>query len=70
MTPELAVYHWAGSAFHQESVSDISSTGLYLQTEQRWVPGEVVSLTFQRKGPPEKDAPRRIAIQARAVRSG
>ncbi|HVC46569.1 MAG TPA: PilZ domain-containing protein [Terracidiphilus sp.] len=70
MTPQLAAYHWAGAAFRQESVYNISSTGLYLQTDQRWEPGEVVSLTFQRKGPPEKDAPRRIAVEARAVRCG
>ncbi|MGB6975561.1 MAG: PilZ domain-containing protein [Terracidiphilus sp.] len=70
LTPELAAYHWVGSAFREERVQNISSTGLYLQTENRWDPGEVVSLTFQRKGPPEKDAPRRIAIQARTVRLG
>ncbi|HEU5350731.1 MAG TPA: PilZ domain-containing protein [Terracidiphilus sp.] len=70
LTPELAAYHWAGSAFRQESVYNISSSGLYLQTDERWEPGQVVSLTFQRKGPPEKESPRRIAVQARAVRCG
>jgi hypothetical protein len=70
LTPELAAYRWAGSAFRQESVYNISSTGLYLRTDENWEPGKVVSLTFQRKGPPEKDSPRRIAVQVRAVRRG
>jgi hypothetical protein len=69
-TPELTAYHWAGSNFRQEPVRNISSTGVYLQTEERWEPGALVSLTFQRKGPPEKEPVRRIAVQARAVRWG
>lgn len=69
-TPELAAYHWAGSNFREEPVRNISSTGVYLQTEERWEPGELVSLTFQRKGAPAKEADRRIAVQARAVRWG
>ncbi|HUX43737.1 MAG TPA: PilZ domain-containing protein [Terracidiphilus sp.] len=68
--PELAAYRWVGSSFQQESVRNISSTGVYLRTDQRCEPGSLVSLTLQRKGPPEKDVERRIAIKARAVRQG
>ena len=47
---------------------DISSTGLYLETAERWVPGEIISLTLQRSGPLEGDLERRVAVQAQAIR--
>jgi hypothetical protein len=68
--PGLAAYHWAGSGPRQFDIRDISSTGVYLLTRDRWVPGEVVSLTLQRHGPPEKVSERRFSVQARAVRWG
>lgn len=69
-SPGLAAYHWTGSDPKQESIRDISSTGVYLLTEERWPPGALVSLTLQRYGPPEKSSERRISVQARAVRWG
>ncbi|HEU5458371.1 MAG TPA: PilZ domain-containing protein [Terracidiphilus sp.] len=69
LTPELEACHWSGSTFRQDSVSNISDTGLYLKTDYRWTPGEVVSLTFLRRGTSEKENPRRISVQARAVRA-
>ncbi len=54
----------------QERVKDISATGVYLLTSERWAPGEVVSLTLQRKGPAEKSPERRITLKTMAVRWG
>lgn len=68
--PGLAAYHWTGSAPQQNSIRDISSTGVYLLTKERWAPGALVSLTLQMIGPPEKSPERRIAVQARAIRWG
>jgi len=68
--PGLAAYHWTGSAPKQNSIRDISSTGVYLLTEERWAPGALVSLTLQTIGPPERSPERRIAVQARAIRWG
>ncbi len=67
-SPELAAYHWNGSVPHQDPVRDISSTGAYLLTHERWEQGELISLTLQRTGPFEKAPEHRISVQVRAVR--
>jgi hypothetical protein len=69
-SPELAAYLWIGTLPKQASVRDISSTGVYLLTRERWTPGDLVSLTLQRRGPLEGSFERRVAVQARAVRWG
>ncbi len=68
--PELTAYLWIGALPKPATVRDISSTGVYLLTRERWAPGDVVSLTLQRKGPLEGNFERRVAVQARAVRWG
>lgn len=65
-SPELAAYHWKGPYPRLNSVRDISSTGAFLLTQERWEPGEVVSLYLQRSGPPEKE--NAFSVQAKAVR--
>jgi hypothetical protein len=69
-TPELAAYLWFGTLPKQAGIRDISSTGLYILTRERWAPGDTVSMTLQRKGPLEASFDRRVAVQARAVRWG
>jgi len=69
-SPELAAYLWIGTLPKQASVRDISSSGVYLLTRERWAPGDVVSMTLQRRGPLEGSFDRRVAVQARAVRWG
>jgi hypothetical protein len=69
-SPELAAYLWIGTLPKQASVRDISSTGVYVLTRERWSPGDTVSMTLQRKGPLEGSFERRVAVQARAVRWG
>lgn len=65
-SPALAAYHWKGPYPRLNSVRDISSTGAFLLTQERWEPGEVVSLSLQRSGPPEKE--NAFPLQAKAVR--
>jgi hypothetical protein len=65
-SPALAAYHWKGTIPRQNRVRDISSTGAFILTEERWATGEVIALTLQRNGPPEKD--NAFPVQARAVR--
>ena len=66
--PGLTAYHSTGSVPKQAGVRNISSTGVYLVTKDRWSPDEVVSLWLQRHGPPEKSPERRFSVKARAVR--
>jgi len=67
---QFAAYRWNGSDLSQDRVSDISSTGLYLVTQERWQPGTILALTLQREGPLDPDPARRITTQARVVRCG
>ena len=70
ISPGLVANYLAGSALKQDSISNISATGAYLLTRERWSPGTLISLILQREGPPETSPEHRIELQARAVRSG
>jgi hypothetical protein len=68
--PGLAAYYWNGAAPKAHTVRDISSTGLYVVTEERWYPGTLVLMTLQRTGKGEEIAERAISVMSRAVRWG
>lgn len=51
-------------------IKDISSTGVYLETPERWLPGDMVSLTLQKIGPVELSPEHRFEVKARIVRWG
>jgi hypothetical protein len=52
------------------SIKNISSTGLYLLTEERWPLGELISLTLQGRELPEDHPEFQIPMQARVCRHG
>ncbi|HEV2484233.1 MAG TPA: PilZ domain-containing protein [Terracidiphilus sp.] len=66
----LAAYYWNGAASKAHTIRDISSSGLYLVTEERWYPGTLVLMTLQRTGGGEEIAERSISVMSRAVRWG
>jgi hypothetical protein len=68
--PGLAAYYWTGAAPKAHSVRDISSTGLYVVTEERWYPGTLVLMTLQETDGEEEGAGRSISVHSRAVRWG
>jgi hypothetical protein len=67
--PGLAAYYWTGAAPKAHSVRDISSTGLYVVTEERWYPGTLILMTLQETDE-EEGAERSISVHSRAVRWG
>lgn len=67
---QFAAYRWNGSALAQDAVRDISASGLYLVTKDRWEPGTILALTLQKEGTMELDPARRITTQAKVVRCG
>jgi hypothetical protein len=69
-SPGLAAYYWTGSASAGHAVRDISSTGLYVMTEERWYPGTLILMTLQEAGNGEKSVERSISVHSRAVRWG
>jgi hypothetical protein len=68
--PGLAAYYWNGAAPMAHGIRDISSSGLYVVTEERWYPGTMVLMTLQRNNPGEEYEERSIAVQTRAIRWG
>jgi hypothetical protein len=68
--PGLAAYYWTGAAPQARDIKDISNTGLYVVTEERWYPGTLVLMTLQRTDSGEEKAERSISVHSRAVRWG
>lgn len=68
--PEFCAYYSDGTTRRSCSIKDISSTGVFLYTEERWLPGTHVHLTLQRQGPFEEDPKRRVSFKSRVVRWG
>lgn len=52
------------------TIRNIGSGGLYLLTEERWPLGELIPLTLEVEGSPEKSSEYQIAVQARVVWHG
>jgi hypothetical protein len=68
--PGLAAYFWTGGPSTAHEIRDISSTGLYVVTEERWYPGTLVLMTLQNTAFGEQVAERTICVHSRAVRWG
>lgn len=68
-SPALAAFYWVGPALRRLHVGNISSSGAYLLTKERWNSGELLSLTLQRAGVLESCAQRRFTVQAKVTRS-
>jgi hypothetical protein len=66
----VAAYYWNGTTPKAHTVRDISSSGLYVVTEERWYPGTLVLITMHRTDAGEKHAERSISVMSRAVRWG
>jgi PilZ domain-containing protein len=66
----LAAYYWNGDAPTAHGIRDISASGLYVVTEERWYPGTLVLMTLQRTDLGEEVAERSVAVNSRAVRWG
>lgn len=67
---ELAAFYWNGAAPMEHGIRDISTTGLFLVTEERWYPGTIVMMTLQSKNSEEERDGRSISVQSKAVRWG
>ncbi len=66
--PGLVAYFFTGGTPKEQPVRDISSTGIYILTEERWFEGTIVQLTLTDRH--ERTAERSITVNARAVRQG
>jgi hypothetical protein len=69
-SPWLVAYDWSSSETKRHDIRDISATGLYLLTNERWAPGELVSIGLHKKDLPVENSGHGIPVQVRAVRWG
>src|SRR3569833_4213881 len=46
-TSNLVAYYWTGGAPFSYQVGDISATGVFLLTKERWAPGTLIQMTLQ-----------------------
>ncbi len=72
--PCVVAYHWDGSAPVGRRLRDISMTGAYLYTTERWYPGTIVRLLLQEpvaSGPGSASPPgASVSIPSRVVWHG
>jgi hypothetical protein len=66
----LDVSYWTGLEQKRVKVKDISATGIFLLSDDRWVPGTAVQLTLQKRGFLERDSGLQVRLRARCVRLG
>jgi hypothetical protein len=63
--PPLVAYYWDGSAPIAHRIGDISESGIYLLTHERWYPRTLVMLTLDSSDDSEES----IIVQAMVIRS-
>src|SRR5579863_3173200 len=68
--PGLVAYYWTGGTPRAYQISDISTSGFYVLTEERWFPGTLVLMTLQRTDSSGRNTEDSIAVQSRVVRWG
>jgi hypothetical protein len=68
MLPGLIAYYFTGGNPVAQEVRDISASGIYIITNERWYPGTVVRVTLTDRDHPTAD--RTLTVNAQAVRWG
>jgi len=68
--PGLVAYYWTGGSPKAYRIGDISSSGLYLLTQERWFPGTMILMTLQRTDSLGRNLDDAIAVQSKVVRWG
>jgi hypothetical protein len=69
IAPRVVAYFWDGGPSTAHCIRDISSSGMYLLTTQRWYPGTLVTMTLQRTEKDEAGVRQSITVQGRVMRS-
>jgi hypothetical protein len=70
LSPGLIAYSSTDNDSKPREVGDVSPTGLYLRTDERWQPGDVISLTLEKTNAAERDYGSRVVVKAGAIRQG
>jgi len=68
--PKLVAYYWTGASPKAFRIGDISPTGFYLITEDRWVLGTQILMTLQREEGDAEDHNNSITVPSKVIRCG
>jgi hypothetical protein len=68
--PDLDVYYSLGLEQKRARIKNISPTGVFLLTDDRWPPDSIVPLVLQNRSPIAKDSDVQVRIPAKVVRDG
>jgi uncharacterized membrane protein (UPF0127 family) len=68
--PGLVAYYWTGGNPKAYRIGDISSTGFFLLTQERWFPGTMILMTLQRTDSEGRNIEDAISVQSKVVRWG
>jgi hypothetical protein len=68
--PGLAAYFWTGGSPQPHAILNISSTGLYVATEERWYPGTLVQMTLKKASIPGVSPESSISLMVKSSRWG
>ena len=69
LSPGLVAYDATGGNAQPCEVGDVSPTGIFVRTKERWRLGDLISLTLQRKNATEREQHSRVVVQAGTVRN-
>lgn len=62
-------FYWDGGVSHPHVVPDISHSGIFVRTVDRWFPRTLVRVTLQRKSDNPQESEETLTVQCRVVRS-
>ena len=66
--PGMVAHYFTGGAPKPQAIADISMTGLYLLTDERWMTGTMIQMTMQK--PSKRGGKQSITVLSRIVRRG
>jgi PilZ domain len=70
LEPRLVAFYWDGAVPTPRYIRDVSNTGFYLVTDQRWYPGTLITMTLQRTEKSDDGSKSSIAVRAKVIRAG
>lgn len=69
-SPPLMAFYWDGGSSTPHPVPDLSHTGFFIKTADRWFPRTLVRVTLQRRAEDPEVSTDSITVQCRVVRTG
>jgi hypothetical protein len=70
LEPRLVAFYWDGAVPLPRYIRDVSNTGFYLVTDQRWYPGTLITMTLQRTEKSDDGSRSSIEVRAKVIRAG